>query len=184
MAEDRHDPRSTHDVTEPEPQAPKFEERDVNVRALGKFAIGLVLLCVVCLALLLGVFKYFENMTGGPKARVSQGIGVDSSKLPPEPRLEVTPITDLEAMRAAEDKILNSYGWIDQPHGVVRIPIDRAMDLLAQRGLPARPQNEPQSAAAGVSVPTEAGLGEKMQQPGGPLAAQPAAPAAIQEKAK
>lgn len=179
----KHDPHAPHHVTEPEGQ-PKFEERDVNVWAVGKFGIGLALLCVVCLAILLGVFKYFENETGGPKPAVSQGIGVDASKLPPEPRLETTPILDLQAMRAAEDQVLNSYAWVDQAHGVVRIPIDRAMDLLAQRGLPARPQNVPQSAASGVSVPTESGLGEKVQQPGGPLAGQaPAAPPA-QEKGK
>jgi hypothetical protein len=184
MAENKHDPHSPHDVSEPELPVGKFEERDVNVWAVGKFAIGLALLCVVCLALVLGAFKYFESMTGGTKARVSQGIGVDAGKLPPEPRLEVTPITDLQDMRAAEDKVLSSYGWIDQSHGVVRIPIDRAMDLLAQRGLPARQQNDPQSAAAGVSVPTESGLGEKVQQSGGPLAAEPAAPVPAQEKAK
>ncbi len=41
-------------------------------------------------------------------------------------------------MRAAEEKILHSYGWIDQQKGIVRIPIERAMELTAQRGLPAR----------------------------------------------
>lgn len=157
-------------MDENKPEQPKFEERDVNVWAVGKFAIGLALVCVISLALLLGLFKFFENETGGTKARVGRGIGVDASKLPPEPRLEVTPILDLEAMRVAEDQVLSSYAWIDRPHGVVGIPIDRAIDLLAQRGLPARQQNGPQSAASGVSVPTESGLGEKVQQPGGPLA--------------
>jgi hypothetical protein len=169
MAENKHDPHSPHDVTEPEQPVAKFEERDVNVWAVGKFAIGLTLLCVVCLALLLGLFKYFENENGGSLPRVDREIGVNAGKLPPEPRLEVTPILDLQAMRAAEDQVLGSYGWIDQAHGVVRIPIDRAIDLLAQRGLPARQQNGPQSSAAGVSVPTESGLGEKLQQPGGPV---------------
>ena len=183
MAENRPELHDTHPAPEPEP-APKFEGRDVNVWAIGRFAIGLTLLCVVCLALVLGLFKYFETITGGTKTRVTGGIGVDASKLPPEPRLEVTPITDLEAMRAAEDQVLNSYAWIDKAHGVVRIPIDLAIDLLAQRGLPARQQNGPQSAAAGVSVPTESGLGEIVQQPGGPLAGEFAAPAATQEKAK
>ena len=54
----------------------------------------------------------------------------------------------------------------------MRLPIDRAMDLIAQRGLPARQQNEPQSAAAAVTVPTASGLGSIMQQTGGPLAPQ------------
>jgi len=170
MAENKHDPHGLHDVSDPERPVAKFEEKDVDVKAVGKFGIGLALLCVVCLALVLGFFKFLENETGGSKARVSEGIGVDASKLPPEPRLEVTPVLDLQAMRAAEDKALESYGWVDQAHGVVRIPIDRAIDLLAQRGLPARQQNVPQSAATGVSVPSESGLGEKVQQQGGPLA--------------
>jgi hypothetical protein len=50
---------------------------------------------------------------------------------------------------------------------VVRIPIARAMDLLVQRGLPVRAE-APRS-ASNASVPTEAGLGPKMQPPGGPL---------------
>lgn len=165
MAENKHD-----HPTEQERPVGKFEERDVNVWAVGKFGIGLALLCLVCLALLLGLFKFFEAQNGGAKPRVTTGIGVDASKLPPEPRLEVTPILDLQAMRAAEDKVLGSYAWIDKSQGLVRIPIDRAIDLLSQRGLPARPQTEPQSAAAGVSVPSESGLGEKVQQVGGPLA--------------
>ena len=76
-------------------------------------------------------------------------------------------------MRAAEDKILNGYGWVDQAHGVVRVPIDRAIDMLAQRGLPSRPQNGPQS-ASNATVPRESGLGPIMNQVGGPLASQPA----------
>jgi hypothetical protein len=155
---------------EPERPGPKFEERDVNVWAVGKFGIALALICVLSLALLLGLFRFFENETGGAKPYAGKGIGVDASKLPPEPRLEETPILDLQAMRAAEDQVLNSYAWVDKPNGVVRIPIERAIDLLAQRGLPARPQAVPQSAASGVSMPTESGLGPKMMPLGGPLA--------------
>lgn len=54
------------------------------------------------------------------------------------PRLQLAPDVDLQAFRAREDAELNSYGWIDRTAGVVRIPIDRAMELIAQRGLPAR----------------------------------------------
>jgi hypothetical protein len=75
-------------------------------------------------------------------------------------------------MRAAEDQVLNSYAWLDQQNGIVRLPIGRAIDLIAQRNLPARQQNGPQSAADGVTVPTASGLGPIMQPVGGPLAAQ------------
>ncbi len=70
-------------------------------------------------------------------------------------------------MRAAEDQVLNSYRWIDQSAGIVGLPIDRAMDLVAQRGLPVR-ANAPQ--ASTVTVPTQSSLGAKVQAVGGPLA--------------
>jgi len=57
----------------------------------------------------------------------------------PEPHLEANPGQDLKAMRAAENAVLHSYDWVDKEQGVVRIPIDRAIAILAARGLPARP---------------------------------------------
>ena len=48
-----------------------------------------------------------------------------------------------------ENEVLGSYDWVDQKNGVVRIPIDRAMDLLAQRGLPVISQADAARAASG-----------------------------------
>jgi hypothetical protein len=146
---------------EHEVRPPGYEVRDVNTWAVGKFAIGLVLLCIFAVAVLLGFFQYLQKSEGP--------LAGGARHLPPEPRLERTPILDLKAMRDAEDKVLGSYGWVDQPKGVVRIPIANAIDLLAQRGLPARAQNGMQS-ASDASIPSESGLGEKVQQVGGPLA--------------
>jgi hypothetical protein len=169
MAANRHD-HHDHDRHLPDYSRPenRFEHRDVNVWAVYKFGIALALLCVVSFGLLFGLYRYFLAREGG--AASQQKMNVDARDLPPLPRLQSAPIQDLREMRAAEDSILGGYGWVDQQHGVVRIPIDRAIDLLAQRGLASRPQAGPQSASAGVSVPTESGLGPKMQQPGGPLA--------------
>jgi hypothetical protein len=61
---------------------------------------------------------------------------------PPEPRLQAEPIRDLKQLRAAEDTILGSYGWVDVRGGVVRIPIDRAMELLVESPPPSRPAQE------------------------------------------
>jgi len=57
---------------------------------------------------------------------------------PSFPRLQVSPPVDLEAFRAREEVELNSYGWIDRASGIVHIPIEQAMDLLVQKGLPVR----------------------------------------------
>lgn len=51
---------------------------------------------------------------------------------PPTPRLEIDPAVQLHALRAEEDEILGSYGWIDETAGVVRVPIERAMELLLE----------------------------------------------------
>jgi hypothetical protein len=62
--------------------------------------------------------------------------------LPPMPRLQVDPKMELKEYRDSQREILNSYGWVDRTGGVVRIPIDRAMDLVIARGaLPARPNS-------------------------------------------
>lgn len=175
MADKQHE-RQDHDVQLPDLTRPeaRHEASDIDIWQVGKFAIALAFLCVFSFALLFGLFKYFQSQTGGPISKY--GLNVDARRLPPEPRLQSAPITDLKEMRAAEDKILHSYGWIDQQHGIVRVPIDRAIDLLAQRGLPSRPQNGPQS-ASNATVPTESGLGPIMNQVGGPLASQTASAA-------
>lgn len=60
----------------------------------------------------------------------------------PGPLLQVHAPKDLQEMRAAEDARLNGYGWIDQNAGIVRIPVDRAIDLVAKKGLPVRSEGD------------------------------------------
>ena len=62
------------------------------------------------------------------------------ARVPPEPRLQTNPREDLKVLRDQEQQVLSSYGWIDKNGGVVRIPIEDAMKLTVQRGLPARQQ--------------------------------------------
>jgi hypothetical protein len=135
-----------------------FEEADINAWAVGKFAIALVVMCLIALALLFGVFRYFLSQEGGKAEK--------AVRMPPAPQLQTTPALDLKAIRAAEEQVLNSYGWVDLQKGVVRLPIGRAIDLLAKRGLPSRPEGEVQAASGGVSEPTESGPGTKVPPPG------------------
>jgi len=116
---------------------------------------------ILAMGLIVGVFNVFKTMEGG------EAVSVDPTKIFPDPQLQKTPIPDLKAVRAAEDETLNSYGWVDQQKGVVRIPINQAMDMVVKKGLPVSPSIPP--SAEGVSMPTESGLGPKMQRPGGPL---------------
>jgi hypothetical protein len=109
------------------------ETSDANIRNLIIF--GVILCCLLIAGLLLSgaVFHYFVGHQGlGPPASPFENVRM----LPPEPRLQVTAPKDLEQYKAAQDEILNNYGWVDQQAGIVRIPIDRAMDILLQKGLP------------------------------------------------
>jgi hypothetical protein len=160
---DRHDHREEH--TNLERPGPGYEVRDVNAWAVSRFGIALVFLCLFAVALLFGLFRYFESTYGGPMPPT--GLDMDARALPPSPTLQRTPRLDLQRFRAAEDEVLNSYSWIDQQHGIVHVPIDVAIDILAKQGLPARQQAPPTDKA---DVPTESGLGPVMQPPGGPLA--------------
>ncbi|MCL5742512.1 MAG: hypothetical protein M1541_01100 [Acidobacteria bacterium] len=111
------------------------ERRDVAVGRLLSFGAGLcfmVLLALVAMRILFGYYSW-EQPSGPPPSPLARGLDV-----PPEPRLQFAEQADLRDERRTEDAILNSYGWVDRKAGVVRIPIDRAMDLLAERGLPAR----------------------------------------------
>ena len=115
------------------------EETDINVWAVGKFAVGLMLVAVASLFLLFGLFRYLLSREGGPPAGRSQDVATEPSKAFPQPQLQANEVQDLKAVRAAEDQVLNGYAWMDPEKGVVRIPINRAIDLLVERGLPSRP---------------------------------------------
>ena len=157
------------DLDRPELEDPdaRHERTDVDAWAIGKFAVALALVCVASMALLLGLFHYFISREGPPPPKAYSDLAHAKVNVPSAPQLEITEPSDLARQRAAEDQILNSYGWVDKQQGVVRIPIDRAIDLLAQKGLPSRTVPPVTDHA---TVPSESGMGPIMQQPGGPLA--------------
>jgi len=113
---------------------PGHETADINVWAVGKFGIALCAVILLSLALLFGLMKYFQAQEAQEVAQT-----VEPEKVFPEPRLERNELVDLQKFREREAQTLTTYGWVDQSKGVVRIPIDRAIDVVAQKGLPSRP---------------------------------------------
>jgi len=113
----------------------RHETTDADVGAIVKFAIGLFVTLVVTLVGVNALFNYFAAHQGlGPPASPFD----NARPLPPPnlPRLQVAPQQDLDQYRKQQEELLQSYGWVDPKEGIVRIPIDRAMNLLIQRGLP------------------------------------------------
>lgn len=111
------------------------ERKDVDVPALFTIAFLLLLSCIAIFTVVTLMMRYFKAHEPAVTAGRAN-IPATRSKQFPQPRLEVKPGASLAELRAAEDAELNSYGWIDRSTGTVRIPIDRAMQLLLDRGLP------------------------------------------------
>lgn len=117
------------------------EESDVNIRSIFEFGVGLAVIGALIHLLVWVLFVYFNGREARATPEPPLAVGQES-RLPPGPRLQVAPRQDLQDFRAREDEILNNYEWIDKNAGRVRIPIDVAMKLTVQRGLPVRSQPE------------------------------------------
>ncbi|HUG81391.1 MAG TPA: hypothetical protein VML01_06995 [Bryobacterales bacterium] len=115
---------------------PGHEQSDVHPRPIAAFEVGLLVWMVISAALMAGLFYYF---TGREAKRDTGGSPLaEAREVAPGPRLQTTPSDEVEQQRASDEERLNSYGWVSEAQGVVRIPIERAMDIVAERGLPTR----------------------------------------------
>jgi hypothetical protein len=111
------------------------ERKDVDVPSLLTIAFLLFFSCMIIFLVVWGMMNYFKLHE--PARTVGQAnLPVTSSEEFPKPRLQIKGAVDLANLRAAEEADLDSYGWIDRNSGTVRIPIDRAMQLLLERDLP------------------------------------------------
>jgi hypothetical protein len=114
------------------------EESDVNIRGILVFAVGLLVVAIVIHIAMWGLFRFFDARQARRQV-IEYPLAVqEENRLPPEPRLQTNPRQDLQDLRTAEQEVLGTYGWVDRNAGVVRIPIDEAMKLTLQRGLPSR----------------------------------------------
>jgi len=120
------------------PSGAGFETTDANARTLVAWVLGLVVVLTLAVVSAWIFFDALARHAARTDPKVSP-LAVTESKVPPEPRLLEREHDDLTSVRREEDQILHGYDWVDKPHGVVRIPIERAMDLVAKEGLPSRP---------------------------------------------
>jgi hypothetical protein len=118
-----------------------YDKSEVNVTAVLKIGVWIIALAITIHLLIWGVFRYFDiNQIREGKLKEPAPLVSLREKLPPEPRIQASPQWDLIQLRQEEEKELNSYGWVDRNSGTVRIPIDKAIDLMIQRGVPVRQQ--------------------------------------------
>ncbi|MFN2427560.1 MAG: hypothetical protein ABR587_14050 [Candidatus Binatia bacterium] len=151
MSEHGQNPNENEDV--------RFEPTDIATRP--------VLISVLSLAVFTVIFTFIGHLVYYSLAARQQAASPAVSPLaekyaakePPAPRLQIDPKLDLEMLHAAEDKILHSYAWVDKEAGVVQVPIERAMEMLLAKGLPARQGPVPAKMAPRGVAPSQASEG-------------------------
>jgi len=127
MADARHDGG---------PASPgKGYDRELDMKAIVGFGVALSAVTLVVLALMwwMGiVFKEREQAKDRPPSPLAEAR-VDP--IPPGPRLQSAPPRDMDELKVRDREALGTYGWVDQAGGVARIPVDRAMSILVEKGL-------------------------------------------------
>jgi hypothetical protein len=142
----------------PEPEI-HHEIRDVHVRPLAWLGIGLAMLVVISILAMKGLFVYLDRQQAREDVPLTP-LMTQRPQQPPEPRLQTMPVPNRKWIVEQENQQLTTYGWVDQKTGVVRIPVDQAMKLLAERGLPARGESGQRTAIGSPKTRPSSGEGE------------------------
>jgi hypothetical protein len=133
----------------------RFERQDLGSKAVFGSLFALALFAISVYFVVLGIYKFmnwYEETHQEARHPMAQPIDEDIRSMNPvatraridknfsQPRLETNERIENNDFRLQEEQKLHSYGWVDQQGGAVRIPIDRAMELIAQRGLNTAPR--------------------------------------------
>lgn len=112
------------------------ETSDIKIRSVLAAAAILVTFLVIAHLILMGLLEAFTREPAPPKPTpfaLEEQLG---------PQLQIAPAQDLQVLIQAKEAILTSYGWVDREAGIVRIPIERAMDLLVEQGRSLKPREK------------------------------------------
>jgi hypothetical protein len=121
-----------------------FEQEDLSSRSALYFLAGLVLVCVVVYLIVFGMYRFLDSYATAHQPPMSPMVTPEAdtravtpqyAETFPQPRLEENERTQFRSFIEDQDKKLATYDWVDKDRGTVRIPIDRAMELIEQRGL-------------------------------------------------
>jgi hypothetical protein len=127
----------------------EFEHQDWNPKRVYTFLATLAIAGILVHFALWGFYRYLDYYNAAhqppPNPLVespteTREVSPQAAQKFPEPRLEKNERLEINDFRLKEEQTLNTYGWVDQKAGIVHIPIERAMQLIAERGLPTTPR--------------------------------------------
>ena len=127
-----------------------YETRDANTRGVLVFLAGLF---VVLNLVLFGTWRLFRHYSVADRSPAPASYFADERQIPAAPDLEINGREDFLNTYAKQQQELETYAWQDRKAGIVRIPIERAMDLLLEKGLPVMPPGTEAQSTARNSAP-------------------------------
>jgi hypothetical protein len=141
----------TDEIKHETPSHGDYERQDLTPSAIFYFLLILSVMTILCLFALKGIYAYLDHRERASQPEINPlitNIPADTRQISPgypqatfpNPKLEEDERGQLNDIRLKEEQTLYTYGWVDEKAGTVHIPIERAMDLLVQRGLPVRSQ--------------------------------------------
>jgi hypothetical protein len=136
------------------PPGSGHEHTDANVWIIVKFGIWLAISAVVIHVGLGFLFALFVKQS--EETIHEFPLAGQEHRLPAAPRLQQFPENEFHDFRLREEAVLHQYGWVNKETGVVRMPIEQAMRLTVERGLPARAAQAPVPAQPAAAPPAEA----------------------------
>jgi hypothetical protein len=135
--------------TQAHAQTPPTEGDGVSYSGIFWFVVILTGTTLVCQLLMWGMFVLLDahRRPGGDRAPLAapmmqpriEGGRITADQQLPQPAMLVSEPTALDAFRKHEEEILHGYGWVDETAGTARIPVERAKELLLEKGFPVRP---------------------------------------------
>jgi hypothetical protein len=128
----------------------RFGERfddEISARGILEVTLGIGVSCLLAIVVTWWMMDRYAAEAEANKPPPSPIVQADERRLPPGPLLQQHPERELEEMRREMTERLESYGWVDEGAGVVHLPIDRAIELIAERGTVA--------ASGGAPAPAE-----------------------------
>ena len=141
------------DATKPPPEGHGVaaEPDDVSAPLVIGFGAMLTVIAIAAAAIMALLFWRLDRKAQSRDQKIEAAAGLERREpgLPPSPRLQVHPARHWKDFQAAEQERLDSYGWMDRSTGAVHVPIGRAIELIAERGVGPLPQ-------APVAVPAPA----------------------------
>jgi len=127
-------------------------DHELDFRGILGFVGGLTAVTLVVMGLMWGVTVLFKGSLARRDPAPPALAEAREARVPPGPNLQPNPTADLASFRAAEEAELATWAWVDQEKGAARVPVERALEIVASRGLPAPPPMPP-PAPAGETAP-------------------------------